>query len=178
MVRTLLLVIALGTACGASDPKPITPKEGELPPLPPASGTAVGYLVDNASQLKLRDDQLEKLKEIDTSLAAKNDSIETQLRVIERPNEAPPEKDKPPPRHNNAPGAQVTSTPDAQKLHRARDANEQAALEKAFAVLDDTQKETAKRLLGERGINAPGAKQPGDKARTDADGTPLPGMEP
>jgi hypothetical protein len=178
MVRTLLLVVALGTACGASDPKPMTPKEGELPPLPPASGTAVGYLVDNASQLSLRDDQLEKLKVIDTSLAAKNDSIETQLRVIERPDEAPPQKDKPPPRHNNAPGAQVTSTPDAQKLHRARDANEQDALAKAFAVLDDTQKETAKRLLGERGISAPGAKQPGEKARTDADGTPLPGMEP
>ena len=115
---------------------------------------------------------------LDTSLAAKNDSIETQLRTIERPDEAQPEKNKPPPRHNNAPGAQITSTPDAQKLHRARDANEQAALQKAFGVLDDTQKETAKRLLGERGITAPGAKQPGDKSRTEADGTPLPGMEP
>ncbi|MDQ3338468.1 MAG: hypothetical protein M4D80_25150 [Myxococcota bacterium] len=154
------------------------PKEGELPPLPPASGTAVGYLVDNASQLSLRDDQLEKLKELDTSLAAKNDSIETQLRTIERPDEAPPQKDKPPPRHNNAPGAQVTSTPDAQKLHRARDSNEQAALEKAFALLDDGQKEIAKRLLGERGITAPGVKAAGDKPRTEADGKPLPGMEP
>ncbi len=179
MVRTLLLVVALGTAaCGSSDPKPMKPKEGELPPLPPASGTAVGYLVDNASQLSLRDDQLEKLKELDTSLAAKNDSIETQLRTIERPDEAPPQKDKPPPRHNNAPGAQVTSTPDAQKLHRARDSNEQAALEKAFALLDDGQKEIAKRLLGERGITAPGVKAAGDKPRTEADGKPLPGMEP
>ncbi len=181
MVRTLLLVVALatlGTACGASDPKPITPKEGELPPLPPASGTAVGYLVDSASTLKLNDEQLDKLKAIDTSLAAKNDSIETQLRVIERPDEAPPEKNKPTPRHNNAPGAQVVSTPDAQKLHRARESNEQDALVKAFAVLDETQKETAKRLLGERGISSPGAKQAGDKARTQDDGTPLPGMEP
>jgi len=153
------------------------PKEGELPPLPPASGSVIGYLVDNAAQLKLRDDQLEKMKQLDFSLAAKNDSIDTQLRTIERPNEEPQEKNKPPPRHNNAPGAQVVTTPDAQKLHNARAANDKDALEKAFALLDDDQKQVAKRLLDERGISAPGTKKD-EKQRTDADGTPLPGMEP
>lgn len=175
MVRFVLL-LALATACGGGDPKPMKPKEGELPPLPPASGTAVGYLVDNASQLKLRDDQLEKLKALDTSLSAKNDSIDTQLRTMERPNEEEPQKNKPPPRHNNAPGAQITTSPDAQKLHKMRADNDEAALAKAFAVLDDDQKAVARRLLDERGISTPGAgKQP---EPTSDDGKPLPGMEP
>ena len=178
MVRLVLLVALFSGACGSSDPKPMQPQDGELPPLPPASGTAVGYLVDNASQLKLSDEQLDKLKALDTSLSAKNDSIETQLRQMERPDEAPPEKDKPPPRHNNAPGAQVTSSPDAQKLHRARAANDQDALHKAFAVLDDSQKTIAKRLLEDRGITPPGAAaKKGEPSGTD-DGTPVPGMEP
>jgi hypothetical protein len=178
MVRFVLLVL-LASACGGGDPKPIKPGDGELPPLPPASGTAVGYLVDSASQLKLDDEQLEKLKALDVSLAAKNDSIETQLRTMERPNVEEPEKDKPPPRHNNAPGAQVTSSPDAQKLHRMRAANDEEALVKAFAVLDDGQKEIAKRLLQDRGITAPGANtKKGEPPRKDAEGTPVPGMEP
>lgn len=155
----------------------MTPKEGELPPLPPASGTAIGYLVDSASVLKLQPDQLDKLKALDTSLAAKNDSIDTQLRQIERPDEAEAEKDKPPPRHNNAPGAQITSTPAAQKLHKQRADNDAEALVKAFAVLDDEQKQIATRLLSERGITAPGGSKKPDPA-SDADGTPLPGMEP
>ncbi len=180
MVRFILLVVLLGTAasCGSGDPKPMKPKDGELPPLPPASGTAVGYLVDNASQLKLRDDQLEKLKALDTSLAAKNDSLDTQIRSIERPDEQAPAKDQPPPRHNNAPGAQIKSTPDAQKLHDARAANDQSALEKAFAVLDDDQKTIARRLLDERGISTPGGQKDNKPRTTSDDGQPLPGMEP
>jgi hypothetical protein len=43
----------------------------EHPPLPPASGTPIGYLVDDAAELKLSDDQLAKLKAIDEELAAK-----------------------------------------------------------------------------------------------------------
>ena len=175
-MKRLFFVIALAGACH-NEPKPMKPAEGELPPLPPASGSIIGYLIDNTSQLKLRDDQLEKLKALDTSLSAKNDSIDTQLRGIERPNEAPAEKDKPPPRHNNAPGAQVTTTPDAQRLHAARDANDKDALEKAFAILDEDQKPVARRLLDERGVTAPGTKKD-DKARSDADGKPLPGLEP
>lgn len=177
MVRFVLLALLLG-ACGSSDPKPMKPKEGELPPLPPASGTAIGYLVDSAGQLKLRDDQLEKLKALDTSLAAKNDSIDTQLRTMERPDEAQAEKDKPPPRHNNAPGAQITTSADAQKLHKMRAQNDQDALVKAFAVLDDDQKPIARRLLDERGISSPGAGKKNEPQRTQDDGTPVPGMEP
>lgn len=149
------------------------PKEGELPPLPPSSGTAVGYLVDNATQLKLREDQLKQLQEIDKSLAARNDQIDTQLRLIEKPQEDPEQpKGQPPPRHNNAPGAQIRTTPDAGKLHEARKENDFEALQKAFALLDPAQKTAARKLLEERGVTAPGSdtKQP---RRTSDDGVPL-----
>jgi hypothetical protein len=172
MLRSLLLLAGLALAGCHHEPKPMTPKEGELPPLPPASGTAVGYLVDNATALKLRPDQLEKLKEIDTSLAARNDSIDTQLRALVKPDEEPAQKGKPPPRHNHAPGAQVKSTGETGKLQDARAANDRDALKRAFALLDPDQADTARKLLDERGIAAPGsAKKAPD--RSDADGVPL-----
>jgi len=172
MLRTFLLAAGIALVGCHHDPKPMTPKEGELPPLPPASGTAIGYLVDNATALKLRPDQLDKLKEIDTSLAARNDSIETQLRSMVKPDEAPAEKGKPPPRHNNAPGAQVKVTGEAGKLQEARAANDRDALQRAFAVLDPDQQDAARKLLDERGITAPGAeKKP--PPRDDAAGVPL-----
>jgi hypothetical protein len=167
MLRLCLFIALLATftplvGC-RRDPQPMTPKEGELPPLPPASGTAVGYLVDNAGQLSLRDDQLTRLKQIDASLAARNDSLDTQLRAMERPNEAAPaEKGAPPPRHNNAPGAQITTTGDASKLHQAKAGNNFEALEKALAVLDPDQQAIARRLLEERGIAVPGEAKPGE----------------
>ncbi len=173
MFRILFLMVALVATSCHREPKPLTPKEGELPPLPPASGTAVGYLVDSASQLKLRDDQLLQLKQLDVSLAARNDTLDTQLRAIERPDEEQVEKGKPPARHNNAPGAQVKTTADAHKLHEAKAANDRDALVKAFALLDADQKEIAKRLLDERGIALPGAAQKQEQ-RSAEDGVPLP----
>ncbi len=168
----LLLTAGLVLVGCHREPQPMTPKEGELPPLPPASGTTIGYLVDNATQLKLRPDQLEKLKEIDTSLAARNDAIDTQLRGMIKPDEEPAQKGQPPPRHNNAPGAQVRVTGEAGKLQQARAANDKDALKRAFALLDPDQQETARKLLDERGIVAPGAekKQP---VRSEEDGVPL-----
>jgi hypothetical protein len=174
LVCSLLCALVVLAGCRHdTDPPPMHPKEGELPPLPPSSGTPIGYLVDNAVPLNLRGDQLEQLKELDRSLAAKDDEIDTQLRLIEKP-EADPETPKgaPPPRHNNAPGAQVRTTPDAGKLHDARKANDAEALQKAFALLDPAQKASARKLLEERGITAPGSdsKQP---KRTSGDGVPL-----
>lgn len=172
MLRIFLLAAGLVLVGCHREPKPMTPKEGELPPLPPASGTTIGYLVDNATQLKLRPDQLGKLKEIDVSLAARNDSIDTQLRGLIKPDEQPVEKGQPPPRHNNAPGAQVKVTGEAGKLQEARAANDKDALKRAFALLDPDQQEAARKLLDERGIVAPGAdKKP--PTRSAADGVPL-----
>lgn len=158
---SLAFAVVATTAC-RKDPEIIHPENEGPPPLPPASGTAIGYLLDNGGDLKLRDEQRVKLKEIDDSLQARNDVIDTQLRQIERPDEEPAEKGQPPPRHNNAPGAQVRTTPDAAKLHQARRDNDRDALERAFAVLDAEQQKTAKRLLEDRGITPPGgdAKPP------------------
>jgi hypothetical protein len=175
VLRLFLLASLFLTGCH-KEPAVMTPKEGELPPLPPASGTAVGYLVDNAVPLGLRDDQLKKLKEIDASLAARNDVIDTQLRTIEKPNEEQAEKGQPPPRHNNAPGAQIKTTGDAGKLHAAKKANDKEALDRAFAVLDAPQQEKARQLLDERGITSPGSKKtPGNAPPppSSEDGVPL-----
>jgi hypothetical protein len=172
MLRTLLLTVGLVLVGCHREPTPMTPKEGELPPLPPASGTAIGYLVDNATMLKLRPEQLGKLKEIDISLAARNDTLDTQLRALVKPDEVPAEKGQPPPRHNNAPGAQVKVTGEAGKLQDARAANDRDALTRAFALLDPDQQDGARKLLDERGIVAPGAAQKAP-VRSEADGVPL-----
>ena len=172
MLRMFLLAAGLVLVGCHREPQPMTPKEGELPPLPPASGTTIGYLLDNATVLKLRADQLDKLKEIDTSLSARNDALDTQLRSMVKPDEAPTEKGKPPPRHNNAPGAQVKTTGEVGKLQEARAANDRDALKRAFALLDPDQQEAARRLLDERGVVVPGSeKQP--PPRSEADGVPL-----
>src|SRR5262245_42347922 len=105
------LWFALLLALANCHPSPSKPAPGEVPPLPPASGTAVGYLVDAAGELKLRDEQVTKLKDIDTSLAAENGQIDAQLRQIEKPvpaEEMSPQDQKAgvkPQRYNNAPGA-------------------------------------------------------------------------
>lgn len=181
MLRMMCLGLALSTASLAAcsqDPKPIM-APGEVQPLPPASGTPIGYLLDNAGQLKLDGDQREKLQAIDTSLSARNESIETQLREIEKPEEeeeAPYKKGDPPRKPKNmAPGAQqVHTTQDSSKLHAAKNANNEDALKKAFAVLDATQQAAARKLLDDRGIASPGgsAQQPPPR-NEDNGGVPL-----
>ena len=170
MLRAILCAVLVLTACRKQiDPDPEHPQEA--PPLPPASGTPVGYLVDNASQLNLREDQLARLQDIDRGLSARDDEIETQIRLIEKPAEDPEvPKGAPPPRHNNAPGAQVRTTPDAEKLREARRANDDDALRKAFAILDPAQQAAARKLLEDRGITPPGADA--GPRREPADGAP------
>src|SRR5262245_8499913 len=79
------LLFALLLALAGCHSQPKKPAPGEVPPLPPASGTAVGYLVDASTELKLRDEQLAKLKQIDASLAARNGEVDAQLRQLEKP---------------------------------------------------------------------------------------------
>jgi len=157
MLRAVLGILLILTACRHdSDPPPMTPRDGEQPPLPSSSGTPVGFLLDNAGQLNLHDDQLAKLKQIDAVLAPKDDDIETQVRLIEKPqDDPPPGPGSPPTRHNNAPGAQVKTTPDAAKLRATRRAQDLEALQQVFALLDPAQQATARRLLEDRGLSAP-----------------------
>jgi hypothetical protein len=179
----LLLALAV-VAGGCNRQKDEVIEPGGPPPLPPASGTAVGYLVDAQADLQLSSEQLEKLKKIDDSLAAQNGSIEAQLRQIEQP--VPPAEQLSPQqmkagekqeRYDNAPGRSTMQTADSQRLHKIHDDNERDALKKAFALLDAKQLEKAKRILQDRGVDVPGeAKQ--EALRSEDDGTPLPGMEP
>lgn len=159
MLRAVLCALLLAApACHHDEPPPVAPKEAELPPLPSSSGTLIGFLLDNAGQLNLRDDQLAKLKEMDSSLSARDDEIETQIRLIEKPEEDPEvPKGAPPPRHNNAPGKQVKTNDDAAKLHQQRKTIDDEALHKAFALLDPEQQTTARKLLEDRGVAAPGS---------------------
>lgn len=177
-----IVLVAVLFACAACR-KEAPPNYAEQP-LPPASGTPIGYLIDNSGQLSLSAEQVTKLQQIDTSLSVRNESIDTQLREIEKP-EIEPEDPKNPSPHapNMAPGAQpVRTTKDAGKLHEARKSNNQEALEKAFAILDATQQEKARALLSERGITGPAApKKPKAAPAPEPDPAPegeMPAHEP
>jgi hypothetical protein len=173
----VLLVLASGAvvACHKdTDPPPMHPKPGDLPPLPPSSGTPVGYLLDAASDLQLRDDQLTKLKEIDSSLSAQQAEIDTQLRAIEKPDkDLEKEEQQNHQRHNNAPGQGLKTNADAGRLHDAHDRNDQDALGRAFALLTPDQQAAARKLLEDRGVHPPGSKVEKRHDNDDA-GQPLP----
>lgn len=181
-MRFAFVMLLAFAACGggAQQPPPTTPTD--VPPLPPASGTPIGYLIDSSTDLKLRDDQLAQLKDLDASLAAQDADVDVQIRQIEKPEdeeEQTPQEQKAhvkKERFNMAPGQNTKSTPDSQRLHAIRDQNDKAALGKAWALLDKDQQVTAKKILEDRGVTVPGEQ----KAAADhsADGTPVPGMEP
>lgn len=63
----------------------------EPPPLPPASGTPIGYLVDAAGELKLTDSQLSRLKEVDGDLATRLSTADSVTRSASAP--LPPKDD-------------------------------------------------------------------------------------
>jgi hypothetical protein len=176
-VFVLLLALA---GCHYNDSPAVTP--ADQPPLPPASGTPIGYLIDSASDLKLRDDQLKQLQELDSSLAAQDADIDVQLRQIEKPEEEEqqtPQEQKQHMkkiRHNMAPGVGVQTNADAGKLHEMRAQNDKQALGKAWVLLDKDQQQSAKKILEDRGVEVPGA--PKTAAPPSENGTPVPGLEP
>lgn len=51
-------------------PEPVVDPD-DRPPLPPAAGTPIGFLVDDAGELQLTDDQLSKLRALNDDLAGK-----------------------------------------------------------------------------------------------------------
>ena len=175
LVFALPLVLAL-VACHHEAPI-AEPRPGEQAPLPPASGTPLGYLLDSSTDLKLRDDQLKQLQDLDASLAARDAEIDTQLRQIEKPEEEePPQQGQKPKRHNNAPGATGKPTGDAAKLHDLRNSQDRDALKKAWALLDQDQQATAAKILQDHDVEVPGTKK--KQEQTSDDGVPIPGMEP
>jgi len=178
-MRLVLALLFALSACHR-EPTPVHAGNGDLPPLPPASGTPIGYLLDSQADLKLRDDQLKQLQELDASLAARDAEIDTQLRQVEKPEqEEPTPKGQKPKRRNMAPGVGLQQSGDAQKLHAARDSQDREALRKAWAILDADQKQAATKILTDHDVEVPGQKKQAPQGSgSSEDGQPMPGMEP
>jgi hypothetical protein len=82
----------LGPGC-SHEARPVVQPD-EHPPLPPASGTPIGLLIDDASELSLRDDQLTQLKAIDDDLGPRLSALDGALRTPD-PVRASTREDKP-----------------------------------------------------------------------------------
>lgn len=176
-MRAALLAL-LFAACGGSS-TPASHDPADRPPLPPASGTPIGYLIDGAGELHLRDDQVAKLEEIDTQLSGELDAIDTQLRSAK-----PGDASQPPPQmgrhhgrgghHRGGGGAGAASAPAphpdpaaADRLTEERRADVKDALARAFTVLDADQQPAAKKLLEDHDVDVEDKAAPppsGDEA--------------
>ena len=184
-MRSVLLALVIGlVSCGPKAPPIIDP--ASRPPLPPASGTPIGILLDDASRLHLRGEQLTALREIDASLAARNEKLDATLRPVEHVSHDPTTTSNQPlggGRHGGHRGGRgkgpqpPPSGPDQAAEARAqteRTANTKEALTRAFAVLDATQRADAQKLLAEHGVDAMGGATAGSAApEVEGDGEPL-----
>ena len=162
-MKRALLVFLL--ACGgSSSPPPQTP--ADKPPLPPASGTPIGYIIDDATDLHLRDDQLAQLRQLDTQLASDLDAIDTRIRAAApRPEASQQQPQMGGGRHRGGHGRRgggasqqphtaPTRDPAAtDKLTEQRRADVKNALAKAFTILDATQQTAAKKLLQDHDVD-------------------------
>ena len=186
-VRRLILALLIVVGACHHDPAPAAPADPtDKPPLPPASGTPIGYLIDDAGELKLSDDQVAKLRDIDTSLAADLEKIDAATRSANRP--ADSDQSAAPPqgggrhggrrggsmsggggmggggtggvgggRHKHGGSGGGSGSPSAQaslgKLSDQRNADVKDALQRAFALLDDGQQATAKKVLSDHDVD-------------------------
>jgi len=173
--RQVLLLLgsafALGVLSGCGSPARSTDLvEPAEHPLPPASGTPIGILIDESAALTLRPEQLDELREIDRSLATRNDEIEMELRSLTPKQAAAPrgkpggpvkrkKKDEVGGTHRrivHAPGTKGS-------LLEERDENIREAIQEALDALDPEQRATAEKLLVERGAYATTSTSKGSK---------------
>jgi len=182
LLAPLLVVGSALAACGGSSaPAPHDP--ADRPPLPPASGTPIGYLIDDAGELHLRDDQLTQLRQIDTSLAAELDVIDTKLRGAS----AKPEDSAAPPQqamggrrgrrggmgggggHHRGGGGNASAAGGAaphgdpaaaDRLTQERRADVKDALTRAFGILDPAQQPAAKKILEDHDVDVDDSGSP------------------
>jgi hypothetical protein len=173
-----------GAACHREAAPVAQPEEPPPPPppaLPPASGSPIGFLVDESS-LQLSDDQLVKLKEIDADLAKRLGYLDAVLRSAET---AKPEnsgesrgglsfggaqsKGTPGEQAVGSPGA-IGNTADGSRGGGGRQDAEQiadikrrvptlraqdvrAAIAHALDLFDARQKQIARQVLKDRGVD-------------------------
>jgi len=181
LAGTFVVLAIASCHSGASS----TPREASsVPALPPASGSVIGILVDDATTLHLRADQLDKLREIDAALVVRNERIDGESRAGERPvagggggrrhqsgmgGGAGGRMAPPPP-----PGAHdLIRSP--QQLQSLRSANNRDALDQAFAVLDPDQVAAARKLLVEHGISM--SNGPSSKPEAEPEPEPAPEVQ-
>ena len=174
--------VALGVdgACSHHDATPVVAPD-EHPPLP--AGTPIAYLIDDATELKLRDDQLSQLRTIDSDLAGKLDVLDATPHAA---NAAPAGAQQGTGRRRGGgaggggrrgggggggrrgggagagSGSGAPRPPAAPTASAADDANRRAeqrssevrdALGRAFALLDPGQQVIARRVLEDKGVD-------------------------
>ena len=170
------------------------------PPLPPASGTPIGLLIDDASELTLRDDQLTRLRAIDDDLATRLAALDGASRTPD-PVPVSSRADKPRGLGFRAGGANggfggATSAfpgapgngapPDGTQragyisgetltdinLQRARDVRD--ALRRALALFDAAQQAIARQVLTEHGVDPDTGQVVGGEPAAPPAGDPSP----
>jgi hypothetical protein len=198
--------LAPGLGC-SHEARPVAAPE-EHAPLPPASGSPIGYLVEDAGELKLRDDQLTRLREIDDQLGTKLAASETALRTSEpvprdnRPDaarglgfragggrETVDDRGMPlvQPVRGSATGFPSENTqsrqvvipgPTVDGIYRDRARDTRDAIRRALALLDDAQRAIARRVLTEHGVDPDTGQTTGGEPGVRPDGNDLPPLKP
>jgi hypothetical protein len=195
------LVFALAASCHSTQEPPPIYEPPTAPPLPPSSGTPVGYLVDGAGDLKLSETQLAKLQQIDSALATELDEIDTQMRGYGRSPSTPGAgrggggggrrrggmmggsmngagggMGQPTGGAGAGSGSGSAAVPqlhaaDIGRLTEQRTAAVKDAMAQAMAVLDSVQRLIARKLLEERGVDVEGGKPAVEEKGESEDGS-------
>ncbi|HEY0481074.1 MAG TPA: hypothetical protein VGD37_26345 [Kofleriaceae bacterium] len=169
--------LAFLVVLGCSHDHPAVVQPDDHPPLPPASGTPIGYLVDDAGELALRDDQLSQLKAIDDDLAARLAVLDGDVRGASAAPAASASAPTAGRRRGGgggrrgggrrgmaggggsggaAPGPRPTGGASPDRANRAieeRAADVRGAIDKALGLLDVGQRIIARRVLADHGVD-------------------------
>lgn len=203
----LVTAVALAGLGCSHEARPVAAPE-EHAPLPPASGSPIGYLVEDAGELKLSDDQLARLRQIDDELGTKLAASETALRTPE-----PVPRDNRPdaprglgfragggretvddhgmplaqPVHGSATGFPSDNTQARQYvipgatidgIYRDRARDTRDAIRRALALFDDAQQTIARRVLTEHGVDPDTGQTTGGEPGARPDGGDLAPLKP
>lgn len=162
-MKTLLLGLLLAVGCSHEEPAPKL-EPGEKQPLPPSSGTPIGFLIDDAGDLSLTPDQLAQLQGIDLGLQARLESLDKAA-----PRQPQPQGQQQPPmggRHGRGGGGRHrqmqqqpqqagsgSGAPQIAQQSNAKRAEVKDAIEKALAILDVPQRVLARKVLSDHDVD-------------------------